>query len=621
MLAFLAMLLSFGPPSLSQQVPTGFVDELVTGGFSQPVGMAFTSDGRMIVVEKNTARIHVATPGASSVMGVVPGVAVAHTEQGLLGVAVDPAWPTWPYVYVMYNHASPASVRVLRYTVSGDLNDPQSLNLTVGSPYFILDDIPDAAPIHNGGTLRFGPDGMLYVSSGDDLGYCNAQDLESLNGKILRLDVAAVHGQTGTGPPPKSMIAATGNPFSGPNSRLVWSYGLRNPFRFNIDPVNGALFISDVGTTLFEELNHSDAPGSDFGWPLFEGPSPIQSCPGPQGTLTAPIATYPNPGGSSIISFGGAHRNLPGASFAFGSAYEESVFFVDFFQGFVRRLEKTGSTWTAATPVPGQPDQQNWGTGFFAVSDAMQGPDGAIYYVRMVPGSVRRIRPAGSAVLFTVVSGDLQAGNAGWPLFEPLRVQITDPFGSPISGQPVTFSVLSGGGQLDPQPVMTAADGTAQTDFTLPLATSSNPILIQAVTPGASPLLFSITWRGLVADYDPLADVLNLSIRHSQAGVPFTLVVQPAPPILWGTAWGDILVDLWSPPPGFVTLDGLGFFGPPNPLATFGPSVPTFDLQIPNLQGPPGGALLVAQAFALDTSRFPALSVIMISNGAFILLN
>src|SRR2546426_328002 len=113
-------------------------------------------------------------------------------EQGLLGVAVDPEWPTRPYVYFEATQAT-SIARVTMYTASGDLTDPSSANLQLGNPFVLLGDIPDLQGFHQGGTLRFGVDRRLYVSLGDDGSPCEAQDLTVLTGKILRLDVSSMH--------------------------------------------------------------------------------------------------------------------------------------------------------------------------------------------------------------------------------------------------------------------------------------------------------------------------------------------------------------------------------------------------------------------------------------------
>ena len=120
--------------------------------------------------------------------------------------------------------------------------------------------------------MRFGPDGMLYDSMGDDASGCPAQDDATLHGVILRLDVSRLPSTPG-GPPTIDVITPADNPqiASGNlNTRLIWAWGLRNPFRFQIDPTNGVLYIGDVGESQFEEIDRAPVGGLNFGWPYFE---------------------------------------------------------------------------------------------------------------------------------------------------------------------------------------------------------------------------------------------------------------------------------------------------------------------------------------------------------------
>ena len=122
------------------------------------------------------------------------------------------------------------------FTVTGTSSNPTSTNLTLGAQYNIVTDVPDNAGNHNGGALRFGLDGKLYLSIGDDAGGCTAQNMSSALGCVWRIDVSSLPG-VGAGPPAKSTLIPAGNPYAGPtdNARLVWCHGLRNPFRFHID--------------------------------------------------------------------------------------------------------------------------------------------------------------------------------------------------------------------------------------------------------------------------------------------------------------------------------------------------------------------------------------------------
>ncbi|MEK7330348.1 MAG: PQQ-dependent sugar dehydrogenase, partial [Candidatus Eisenbacteria bacterium] len=167
--AALGSLALSAPVARSQSVvPTGFSDQQMMSGLDYPVGMAFLPDGRLLVIEQKTATVQLVIFGAITVASpilTVPEVNTSGAEQGLLGIAVDPGWPTYNYIYLHYDHAGDSKLRISRFLVTGDLNFTGGGNLAISptSRYDVLADIPDLAPNHNGGTLRFGPDGMLYA--------------------------------------------------------------------------------------------------------------------------------------------------------------------------------------------------------------------------------------------------------------------------------------------------------------------------------------------------------------------------------------------------------------------------------------------------------------------------
>ena len=201
-------------------LPQGFeLQPVITDVFEpgRPVGFAELPDGRFLVIERNTGfvRLHAVGSAVAPVIHTVPDVSI-EAERGLLGIAIDPGWPARPYVYVYYTYFTKATGNLGRlrlYTATGDLADPLSSTLALGNPFDLLTDLPDDSEIHNGGTLRFGPDGMLYLSLGDDGDACNAQDLTTLAGGILRLDVSGMP-EVGPGPPDKADLVAAGNPFN-----------------------------------------------------------------------------------------------------------------------------------------------------------------------------------------------------------------------------------------------------------------------------------------------------------------------------------------------------------------------------------------------------------------------
>jgi hypothetical protein len=142
--------------------------------------------------------------------------------------------------------------------------------------------------------------------------------------------------------------------------------------------------IGDVGSNFYEEIDRIElpgGPGSNFGWPKLEGTLPIFCCPQCElaSTPTDPVHTFAHlPGVTSIIAGPTVRRN-PSVPASFPAEYEGDFFYFEFFSGVMRRLVPGGGgTWSIATPVLGQPDPENWGTGFFGVSDALMAPDGTI---------------------------------------------------------------------------------------------------------------------------------------------------------------------------------------------------------------------------------------------------
>ncbi len=397
-----ALLLLSTPRPLGAVVdlPDAFEDQLVVSGLSQPASMAFLPDGRALIVEQKTRTIRLLVGGAigsTDPILTIADVQTAGNEQGLLGIAIDPGWPTRPYVYVYFDRTPGNVIYIAMFTASGDLNNPASSNLSLGSRYNILTDIPDNASNHNGGTLRFGTDGMLYASLGEDADRCSAQDSTRLKGVILRLDVAALP-QGGSGPPAKSLITPSDNPFPAANANagLAFCYGLRNPFRFHVDPASGHLYIADVGEGEWEEVDEA-VGGENFGWPFREAlevRTPT-GCSEPGGSGTAaydpPIASYDRTGFTAAIISATLYRPVIGGAYSFPAEYDGSYFFAEYYQGFLRRVVKSGSSWVNPPVVPGQPNANDWGTGITNVADWIIGLDGGLYYVKQFPGEIRRI--------------------------------------------------------------------------------------------------------------------------------------------------------------------------------------------------------------------------------------
>lgn len=442
-------------------LPTGFADQLVVGGLSQPSGIAFLPDGRILVAEQKTARLRVVANGAVSAGTVISEVNTSGNERGLLGVAVDPAWPTRPYVYLHHNRTGLINY-IVRYKASGDLTNPSSTNLTFSRRLVLIDDIPDNAFNHNGGTVRFGPDGSLFVSCGEDADPCGAQSIISFKGMILRLKVDALSDTFGF-TIPKADITPADNPYVGnvnARARLVWAHGLRNPFRFHVDPRDGTLFLADVGQNTWEEVNECRG-GENFGWPQFEGNAPYSGFNGscPASSPVAPIATYNRTlfGGAASVISATLYYPMPGGQYNFPIDYHGDYFFAEYYQGFIRRIKKTGGSWAPAPAVPGQPTVDNWATATTNVSDYAVGPDGGLYYCKQFGNpEIRRIvytnNPSGVGdgssgdwlPNLTAQPNPLRAGGTG------VRLQ----FQMAVAG-PVRLSIYDVGGRL----VRTLRDG------------------------------------------------------------------------------------------------------------------------------------------------------------------
>ncbi|QXJ24800.1 PQQ-dependent sugar dehydrogenase [Actinomadura graeca] len=211
--------------------------ELVTG-LDIPWAVAFLPGGDALVTERDTARLLRVTPsGRKTDVGKVPGVE-PEGEGGLMGVAVSPSYAQDRQIYLYYTAAS--DNRVVKATYDGRLKTPAP----------IITGIPKGGN-HNGGRLAFGPDGMLYVTTGETGDTGLSQDRDSLGGKILRV--------TPDGAP------APGNPFG----TRVWSYGHRNVQGLAWDDEK-RLFATEFGQDRFDEINHI-VKGDNYGWPVVEG--------------------------------------------------------------------------------------------------------------------------------------------------------------------------------------------------------------------------------------------------------------------------------------------------------------------------------------------------------------
>lgn len=268
----------------------------VVEGLEAPLFATHAGDGsdRMFVVEQ-VGRIHIVRDDAllSESFLDISSLVVAGGEQGLLGLAFHPEFEDTGKFYVNYTDRNGDTV-VAEYAVHGanaDRADPNSARrlLGIGQPF----------GNHNGGALGFGPDGYLYIatgdggSGGDPMG--NGQSLQTLLGKLLRIDVDSASGDRPYGIP-------NDNPFVGRSDARpeVWAYGLRNPWRFSFD--EDTLWIADVGQNELEEINRvpARAAGVNFGWNVMEGDRCFESSDCDRSGLELPVATYGHDLGCSV---------------------------------------------------------------------------------------------------------------------------------------------------------------------------------------------------------------------------------------------------------------------------------------------------------------------------------
>jgi glucose/arabinose dehydrogenase len=338
---------------------------------------------RLFIVEQN-GRIRILLNGAlldSAFLNVDP-ISSCCGERGLLGLAFHPDYQNNGYFYINYTNTLGNTV-IARFSVTGDPNiaDP-------GSAVTIKTYTQPEAN-HNGGCLQFGPDGMLYVSSGDGGGSNdqhgttgNGQNLNTLLGKILRLDVDTT-----------SPYVPADNPFVGlANHREeIWAYGVRNPWRFTFDRLTGDMYMADVGQDAREEINFepdSAVGGRNYGWRCMEGTNCTGltgcTCNGP--TLTLPIHEYPHQAACQSITGGYVYRGcaLP--------ELEGHYFYAEYCTGQIWSFRYDGATRTDSTEWTATLDPAGFDE-IVTVSSFGQDHLGELYICDYGDGEVYKIVP------------------------------------------------------------------------------------------------------------------------------------------------------------------------------------------------------------------------------------
>jgi glucose/arabinose dehydrogenase len=427
-------------------LPPGFHDHLVLRNLGQPTGFRFTPDGRIFVAQQQGTivafdALNDATP---TLVADLREQVYSYSLMGLLGLELDPAFPAAPYVYVIYTLDAPPGGHAPTYhdvcpaerdgqcLVSGRLSRLELLDDGgVREEVLIEDWCHDGG--HSVGTVLFAPDGSLYAGAGDTAtpddpnygqlisppnacgdpptapgempspptaegGSLRSQDLRTrgdpvgLSGTIIRVD--AVTGE-----------AAGGNPLAGdadPNARRVLAYGLRNPYRFTFRPGTSELWIADVGSVSYEEVNLIVDPlGGPYnlGWPCYEGPfeqrafattgfDVCRALYADQRDLLQPFLSLARPegGNESCDGFGAA---LSAISFydggSFPAEYSGALFIGD---------SSHACIWVVRATETGRPDVNTIRQFLFGPRpvDMRVGPDGGLYVLDFADGTLRRIQ-------------------------------------------------------------------------------------------------------------------------------------------------------------------------------------------------------------------------------------
>lgn len=354
-LALMVFLAIAATAAATTLLPAGFQEELEVYGLNLPIAAEYSPDGRLFILEKN-GRIRIFKQGKLLEKPFLTVGVDSLSERGLLGIAFDPQFPANHYLYIYRTTPGPdPKNQVERYTANGDVAEPNSRMVLVAG-------INSDAGFHNSGCLHFGPDGKLYISTGDGgLTPELAQDRNSLNGKILRINA------DGTIP--------TDNPFANRSGARgeVWAYGLRNPWRFAIHPASGVIAIGDVGEDAFEEINIG-ASGANYGWPLVEGPSTNPD-------FVAPVYTYDHSTGGGAVVAGVFYTGTK-----FPGKYRNLLFFTDYVRGFIKTLRLQPG---------GPPVVEDFASGLISPVHMLQSENGSLLYVNLNRGEIHRIRYVG----------------------------------------------------------------------------------------------------------------------------------------------------------------------------------------------------------------------------------
>lgn len=347
--------------------------KMITSGFARPTYLTHASDERLFVVEQS-GLIHIIDRGdllPEPFLDIRDRVGSDALEQGLLSVAFHPSYADNGQFFVYYTNKAGDAV-VARYQVSPvdpdqAGSDSETIIMTIAQPY----------ANHNGGQLQFGPDGYLYVGTGDGGSRGdpanNGQNGQTLLGALLRLDVDGA----------EPYLIPGDNPFLGTAAALdeIWATGLRNPWRFSFDRSTGDLFIADVGQNIWEEINFQPAAspgGENYGWNVLEANECYASENCDRTRYVAPVAEYSHADGHCSVTGGYVYR---------GRLFPQLVgnyFFADYCSGVIWSLvQQPDGNWLQNVVQASQLNVSSFG------EDA----GGELYVLDHVGGGIYQIQP------------------------------------------------------------------------------------------------------------------------------------------------------------------------------------------------------------------------------------
>ena len=390
--------------------PGWSVSAMSTPGLSGPTTMQFLAADDFFVLEKGTGIVKRFQAGVGSPVLDLP--VNASSERGLLGIELHPQFPATPWVYLYYSRADAGDAttwtenRLSRFTWNG-------ASLVNETPLLAFERDPTQAngPNHDGGVLRFGPDGMLYGTTGD----LNRNRAEQNNQATpaASSDVGGIFRIRPDGTlPDGSQPGETANPFLAEANAAFhrwFAYGVRNSFGAAFDPVTDVLWDTENGPVDYDEINRV-APGFNSGWDAIMGPE-SRSGNAPGDLVMFDSAAYSDPEFSWKDTIGvTAIEFLHGS--ALGPAYDDAVLVADvnLDQLYLFRLNPSRDGFVLGGDLADRVADDNTeaaplvvGTAFNGPTDLHVGPDGAVYVVSLGDGAVYRIVPApASAALLTL---------------------------------------------------------------------------------------------------------------------------------------------------------------------------------------------------------------------------